>query len=262
MTSLRLLLATPLLLALAACSSLQKNSGDVDAVIQASGLNGQLERLETPLPIDRMDGPLALIPDEWITLVNSTIADNLKPEQIRSNLKSQLQKNLSASELHVVQAFYESPTGQRVVNAESGKTTGSRSSPGNATLDALANATGAGQAASLLAQHGLNDAIDVAVKNGCFGLGDIPMASLLVGVVKKAQLNALRSSVTTGVRQQYSTLSEAEQADYLAFARSTAGRKFLAARASVMNDAATRAGSALSGQLGEQIKTVCTAKRP
>lgn len=261
MTSLRLLLATPLLLVLTACSSLQKNSGDVDAVIQTSGLNSQLERLETPLQVDKMDGPLALIPDEWITLVNRTIADNLKPEQIRSNLKNQLQQSLSGAELHAVQAFYESPTGQRVVNAESGKATGSRSVLGNATLDALADATGAGQAASLLAQHGLNDAIDVAVKNGCFGLGDIPMASLLVGVVKKAQLNALRSSVTASVRQQYSSLSEAEQADYLAFARSTAGRKFLSARASVMNDAATRTGSALSSQLGQEIKTVCAAKR-
>lgn len=258
MKMLRLL---PLALLLAACTSLQKNSGDVDAVIQASGLNSQLKRLETPLPVDRMEGPLALIPDEWIALVNSTIADNLKPEQIRSNLKSQLQQNLSGIELHAVQAFYESPTGQRVVSAESGKTTGNRSAPGNATLDALADATGAGQAASLLAQHGLNDAIDVAVKNGCFGLGDIPMASLLVGVVKKAQLNALRSSVNASVREQYASLSDAEQTDYLAFARSSAGRKFLSARASVMNDAATRAGSALSGQLGVQIKEVCTTKR-
>lgn len=257
MKMLRLL---PAALLLAACSSLPQNNADVAAVIQASGLNNQLEWLEAPLQTQKMEGPLALIPDEWIALVNNTIASNIKPEQIRRNLQDRLQQDLSPAELHAVQAFYESPTGQRVVNAESGKTTDNRYTASNSTLDALAEATGAGQAVSLLAQHGLNDAIDVAVKQGCFGLSDIPMAGLVVGVVKKAQLNALRNSVNAGVRQQYASLSEREQSDYLAFAHSSAGRKFLSARASVMNDTASRAGSALNGQLGERIRDICVTK--
>lgn len=248
----------PFIIGMAACSSLPNQQADLDAVIQASGMAAQLDRLKTPLQVnEKMEGPLGLIPDEWIELVNSTISESLKADAIEKNLKNQLQQNLKGNELNTVQKFYESPVGLRVVQIESGKVPRSSAYNNSSTLDALAEATGAGKAASLLAQNGLNEAIDVAVKNGCFGLSEIPMAGLLIGVVKKAQIKALRSGVTETVRQQYAALSDKEQKDYLAFAQSTAGQKFLQARASVMNDAATQAGNSLSGELGNKVKEVC-----
>lgn len=257
----RALIALSLSLGLAACASAPSIGGDAAAVIQSSGTASLLARLETPLPVEKMEGPLALIPDEWIALVNSTVAENLKPQLIRDDLQSRLQNTLTAKELTIVQRFYESPVGQRVVRIESGKESNTNVVIGNETLDALVKASGIGQSASLLAQHGLNDAIDVAVKNGCFGLNEIPMAKVLVGVVKKAQLNALRSSVNTGIRQQYAALTESERMEYLVFAQSTAGKKFLTQRAEAINAAAVRVGNSLSAQLGEKIQGSCSKKR-
>jgi hypothetical protein len=263
-------IATPLVttafaLLLGACSSLPGQKADIDAVMTASGLDAQISMLDTPLHTDKMNGPLAMIPDEWITLVNSTISENVKPEQIRADLRSALAKNLSGAELNSVQKFYESDTGKHVVAIESGKADTSTIGTGNngsdrATLDALANATGYGKAVSQLAQHGLNDAVDVAVKNGCFGLDQVPFASMLVGVVKKAQLAVLRENVNSLVRERYTRLSADEQATYLAFAQSSAGQKFFAARGSVMQETAQRTGDALNGQLGQRVMQVCKAR--
>jgi hypothetical protein len=247
-------------LILAACNSMPGKQADIDAVMTASGLDAQIALLNKPLATEKMDGPLAMIPDEWINLVNNSIAESVKPEEIRSQLRSELQKNLSGPELNTVQAFYESDTGKRVVAAESGKKADSNIqvlSNDRSTLDALANATGYGKAVSQLAQHGLDDAVDVAVKNGCFGLDQFPFASMLVGVIKKNQLAALRESVNSVVRQRYAQLSAEEQAAYLKFAQSTPGQKFLNARSHVMQDSAQRAGTALSGQLGDEVKKIC-----
>lgn len=245
---------------LTACNSMPGKETDIDAVMTASGLEAQIALLNKPLATEKMDGPLAMIPDEWISLVNNTIAESVKPEEIRKQLRGELQKNLSGPELNAVQAFYESDTGKRVVAAESGKKADSSMqiiSNERSTLEALANATGYGKAVSQLAQHGLNDAVDVAVKNGCFGLDQFPFASMLAGVIKKNQLAALREGVNSLVRQRYALLSSEDQAAYLEFARSTPGQKFLNARSHVMQDSAQRAGTAISGQLGEEVKKIC-----
>lgn len=251
-------------LTLAACNSMPGKQADIDAVMTASGLDAQIALLNKPLATEKMDGPLAMIPDEWISMVNNSIAESVKPEDIRKQLRSALQKNLSAPELNAVQAFYESETGKRVVALEGGKTDNSNSikiiTNDRGTLEALANATGYGKAVSQLAQHGLNDAVDVAVKNGCFGLDQFPFASMLVGVIKKNQLAALRASVNSMVSQRYAQLSAEEQAAYLNFAQSGPGQKFFTARGTVMQDTAQRAGAALSGQLGEEVKKICKAK--
>ena len=252
-----------LLTLLSACASLPGQKADIDAVITASGLDAQLKQLQQPLAAEKMDGLLAMIPDEWIHMVNATIAQTLQPEQIRSSLRDTLEKKLSARELADVQKFYESNTGRRVVSLESGKADNTfinSTINDDATLDALAETTGAGKAVSLLAQHGLNDAVDIALKNGCFGLSSVPFSGMLAGVVKKAQLNALRQSVNTRVRQQYAQLSPDEQSTYLSFSQSLAGQKFFVARNGVMADAATRTGDALSGQLTVRIKELCAAK--
>lgn len=253
--------ALGLSITLAACSTTPANNTQAETAIQASGISSLLTRLEQPLPVEKMEGPLALIPDEWVALVNSTIAENLKPNAIRQDLQNRLLATMSAKELAIVQRFYESNVGQRVVRIESGKESNNRIAVSNETLDSLVTASGVGKAASSLAQYGLNDAIDVAVKNGCFGINEIPMAKVVVGVVKKAQINALRSTVNTGIRQQYAALTESERMEYLVFAQSTAGRKFLNARAEALDAAAVRVGGALSGQLGEQVKSVCGKKR-
>lgn len=253
--------ALALTLALAACKGMPGREADVDAVLGASGLDAQLAWLRQPLQEDRSSGPLALIPDEWIRVVNATVAETLRPGDIRNALADRLRSNLSGQELAAVQRFYESGVGRKVVSVESGQlgggTSGSSTSEG-ATLDALAGATGLGKAVSLLAEHALGDAVDIALKTGC--LGEQPRyASLLGGVVKKAQLLALRNAVNDRIRSRYASLTPQEQAMYLDFARSGAGQKFFAARTAVLNDFALQAGNALGATLTPRISEACKA---
>lgn len=261
MTSFRLLAATALALVVGACSTLPGRDGTADAVLAASGLSAQLDRLREPLPPGKTDGPTGLVPDELLVLVNTAIAENLQPERIRAELRAALEKALTPRELGSVQAFYESATGMRVVALETGRATGQRNSAlDTARLDELAAATGAGRAVAQLAERGLNDAVDVALKNGCFGADRIPMANLLGSVLKKAQLGMLRDSVTRRLREQYASLSTQEAEAYLAFTRSTAGRKFLDTRTRVLSDAAGRTGDALKDKLTETVTAYCVGK--
>jgi hypothetical protein len=257
----RLLPALALGLAMSACSTLPHRDGNVDAVLTASGIDAQLTRLQQPLPVGQTKGPGMLIPDEWLTLVNTTVADTLKPEAMRQDLRSTLLKELSSRELASVQDFYESGAGKHVAALESGQSIASGTATlSDAVLDDIARTTGAGKAVSLLAERALNDAVDIAFKNQCFGLEKVPFAGLLSGVMKKSQLGMLRDSVNANLHNRYAGLSEREADAFLSFARSSAGSKFFNARTSVLTAYAGRAGDALSGKLTDAISAVCHKK--
>lgn len=257
MTPIRLVLATGLL-ALAGCASLPGRDADVEAVLTASGTDAQLAWLGQPLQPDNVKGVMALIPDDWIAAINATVAEQLKPAELRGSLREALQKELSGRELAAVQQFYESPTGRAVVATESGH--GGAATPAVAdpeSLEALANATGLGKAVAKLADKGLGDAVDVALRTNCFGQGETRFAGLFGGVLKKAQLNALRRMVGEQVQQRYATLTPAQRADYLAFAQTGAGQKFFRVRAAVLANAADQAGTALGVRLTPRFKAFC-----
>ncbi|MDO8266897.1 MAG: hypothetical protein Q7T32_03575 [Moraxellaceae bacterium] len=257
----RLIPAIAMSLVMAACSTMPGREGNVDAVLTASGIDAQLARLQQPLQPGKSSGPTMLIPDEWLTIVNTTVAESLKPEEIRQELHSALSKNLSSHELASVQHFYESETGRTVVALESGQT----SAPGTTrlpatTLDELARTTGAGKAASMLAERALNDAVDIAFEHRCFGLDKVPFAGMLSGVIKKTQLGALRDSVNTSIRERYTGLTERDAEAYIDFARSPAGNKFFNTRTSVLTTYAGRAGDSLSSKLSDAVTAIC--KKP
>jgi len=261
MTRIRIVPVLALSLVMAACSTMPGRQGNVDAVLTASGLDAQLSRLQQPLPPGKISGATMLIPDEWLTIVNATIADALKPDDIRQELRSRLLKDLSSRELATVQNFYESETGRNVVALESGKL----SAPGttripDATMDELARTTGAGKAVSQLAERGLSEAVDIALKHRCFGLDNVPFAGLFGGVMKKSQLGMLRDSVNQSVRNRYAALSESDAEAYLEFARSTAGSKFFTARTSVLTTHAGRAGDSLRNTLSDAVTAICEKK--
>lgn len=256
--SSRLVPAIVLGMAMTACSTMPGREGNVDAVLAASGLEAQLTRLQQPLPVGQSKGPTMLIPDEWLAVVNTTVAEALKPEAMRQDLRSALLKDLSSRELAAVQHFYESDAGKAVVALESG--TGAALGTtrlSDTTLDDIARTTGAGKAVSLLAERALTEAVDIAFKHQCFGLEKVPFAGLLGGVVKKSQLGMLRDSVNTSLRGRYAGLSETDAEAYLAFARTAAGSKFFNARTSVLTGYAGRAGDSLSSKLTEAVSAVC-----
>ncbi len=248
-----------LVLMLAACTSLPGRDSDVEAVLTASGIDAQLGWLSQPLQGGKMKGPLSLVPDDWITAINATVAEQLKPADIRLGLRAALQRELTGRELADVQRFYESATGQAVVAVESGRLQAGINADTTeaATLEALATATGLGKAVARLAETGLGDAFDIALKTNCFGQGETRFASLLGGVIKKAQLNALRTVVNEQVRLRYAALGADDQARYLSFAQSRPGQKFFRVRGEVLGAAAERAGSALGAQLTPRFNEFC-----
>lgn len=257
MNTPRLFLIAAALL-LAACASLPGRTSDVEAVLSASGVDAQLAWLSQPLQTEKLKGPMALVPDDWITTINGAVAGELQPADIRSVLREALQRELSARELGEVQQFYESPVGQAVVAVESGAAGGSvAASADPATVEALANATGLGKAVSRLAEKGLGDAFDIALKTDCLGQGKTPFAGLVGGVLKKAQLRALRTMVNDQVSRRYAALTPSQQADYLAFTQSRAGQKFFRVRGDVIGNAADRAGTALGATLTPRFNALC-----
>lgn len=252
------LLLPALFLLLAACAGLPGRSSDVEAVLAASGVDAQLAWLSQPLQSEKLKGPLALVPDDWISTINAAVAGELQPAEIRGALREALQRELSARELGEVQRFYETPVGLAVVAVESGAG-GDRAaaSADPATVEALASATGLGQAVSRLAEKGLGDAFDIALKTDCLGQGKTPFAGLVGGVLKKAQLRALRAMVNDQVSRRYAALTPAQQADYLAFTQSGAGRKFFRVRGEIVGNAADRAGTALGAALTPRFNALC-----
>lgn len=254
--------ARPLLLALllllSACAALPGRDSDIDAVLTTSGIDAQLAWLSQPLQADKLTGPLALVPDDWISTINSAVAGQLQPAEIRGTLREALRKELSARELGEVQRFYESAAGRAVVAVESGAARASASTDADAaTVEALANATGLGKAVSLLAEKGLGDAFDIALRTDCLGQGQTRFAGLVGGVLKKAQLRALRNLVNDQVSARYAALTPSQQSDYLAFTRSRAGQKFFRVRGEVVGGAADRAGTALGAALTPRFQALC-----
>ena len=191
------------------------------------------------------------------------INPNSRPRLVLGRTALVLVLGLAGLRLVDVQAFYESDTGKRVVAVENGEVPAATagSDNGTAALDTIAEATGAGKAVSMLAERGLNEAFDLALKHRCFGLDKVPMAGLLAGFVKKAQLTTLKESVNTAVRRRYAALSPADRDAYLAFVTSGAGRKFLTVRGNVIADAAGRAGDALSAPMAAHVDALCAASK-
>lgn len=256
MTPLRLLLLLSSLL-LAACAGLPARDSDVDGALAASGIDAQIAWLEQPLRPDQLSGTLSLIPDDWVAAINGAVAAEVRPAAIRADLAAALRRELSARELGEVRRFYESPEGRAVVAVEAGKGVAAGSGGDEARLETLADATGLGQAVSRLAEKGLGDAFDIALRTNCLGQGETRFAGLVGGVIRKAQLKALRRLVTDQVQDRYAALSSSEQASYLAFARSGAGQKFFRVRATVLAEAGDRAGNTLGQALTPRFEAFC-----
>lgn len=247
-------------LALGGCSTLRPGDADVDALLRASGIDAQLAWLEQPLPAGKLEGPLSLLPDDWIAIINSAVAEQVQPADIRRELADRLRQDLSARDLAEVRNFFDSPTGRAVVAVESGSpqaTAGRARTGDDAMLDALANASGVGTAVARLAETSLGDAVDIVLRSNCLGQGKVPFAGLVGGVLKKAQLKALRLRVNDEIRGRYAALSRDDRERYLAFTQSGAGQKFLKSRAEVVGGAATRAGTALGSALTPRVDALC-----
>ncbi len=253
----------PLLLIglLSACAGLPGNkTADIDALLLASGVDGQLKTLEQPLDPDSLEGPMALVPNELISAINSTVSASLKPDDIRAGLKTALNRNMKADELRAARRFFESKTGQQVVAAEGGKLNRNSfiSAAQEEQLRTLDSATGASQVVSRLAEQSFGSAVDALTKNSCLGIKDIPFSGLLGGVVKKSQMAVVRQSVRSMMNSRYGALSSEELNAYLKFAQSPAGQNYFKSRNEAFSEAASKAGDDVAKLLAQELNKGCS----
>lgn len=262
MKSLRFLPPLALTVLLAACANMPGNrDADVDALIRSAGIDQQLGVLSQPLDPRSMEGPGALIPDQIIKAINSTVAGALNPDQIRSDVKTSLSKNMSNSELRDARSFFESSVGQHVVAVETGNTSG----PGVVNpmqedkLNALDRATGVSQVVGTLAEQSTSSAFDALTEYNCLGVNQMPMGGLMTGFIKKAQISMIRNGVRKSMNTRYAQLSPDEIDSYLSFAQSQAGQQFFNARNQAFAAGASSAGNQIAKTLVQEIAKACKA---
>jgi hypothetical protein len=257
----RLVALATLTLLLGACAGLpQQKSGGIDALIKAAGIDNELASLEKPIPDSSVEAPNMMLPDDVIRAVNQAVASTIKPDAIRADIRSNLDKNMTAQQIAEALAFYQSPDGLQVVAVEAGQ-------PGNNTADIdphkladLDTATGSSDIISNLAAQSVSPPLDYATANGCFGLDKNRFAGFLAGVVKKAVVNAVHEGVHERLSRNYKTLPPATIDAYLQFAQSATGQQFFNARNQAINNGLIAANAALSAALIEAVSQNCKAK--
>lgn len=260
MKAFRSLALVTLTALLGACANLPVNrDADVEMLIRASGINAQLTALSQPLNPDAVNGAGGMIPNDVINAINSAVAGAIDPDQVRSNVKTSFTKNLSDAQLRDALSFFNSATGQHVVAAETsaaniGNYAGS-AQPGQ--LDALDDATGVSRIFGKLAEQSTSSAIDVLISSNCLGTNNIPFAGMMAGVIKKAQINAVRRSVRQVMNQRYAALTPDEVSSYLSFAQSSAGQQFFQSRNQAFMEATSTASGQISTILTAQIAKTC-----
>lgn len=260
MKTFRLVSLALFALLLTACAGMQgSKDANIESLIKAAGIDAQLAQLQQPLDPKATQGAGALIPDEIIGAINATVSDSLKPEQIRSDLKTALARNMSQAELRSALNFYESGPGQNVVAADKGTLSNRRSlsADEDARLSELDRATGTSQAVSQLAEQGMSSAIGALTSSNCLGLSKAPMGGLLGGFFKKSQMAVVRQSVRSSLNARYSALSASDLDAYLRFAQSEAGQHFFGARNEVFSKAAGNAGKSIADMLVQQLAKSC-----
>lgn len=245
---------------LSACSSLQDHSkADVDALLDVSGVNAQLNLLKQPLDPAATKGLGAFIPDDIISGVNGIVSQSFNSTEIEADFRAALNKRMSPAELRSARNFFESRVGQQVVLAENGKLTSSNIglNEKRGQLETLDAATGTSALLLDVGEQSLGQLFDVITDKNCLGLVDLPMGGLLSGFAKKAQIQSVRQSLRKTLDSRYSGLSSGELDAYIKFAQSSAGQSYFQAREDALGKATKKAGDNVASLVTKETSKLC-----
>jgi hypothetical protein len=258
MKTLHLLPLALLTLLLGACASHPVNKdADIDALLQAAGIEAQLSALQQPLDTHNLSHGDLQIPADLGQAVNSAIADTVNVANIHADLRNRLSA-MSDDQLKAALTFYQSPGGMHVAAVESGKLGVGNAQPTPQILLDLDEATGSSKLFSSLAEQSIGDALDIATSGKCKKIGDLPpMVGIFGGIVKRAAMNSVRDNVRQGLNHRYATLAAEDVDAYLQFARSAPGQQFFAARNQAFGGAISAAGQVLAAALSIEVGKLC-----
>lgn len=244
---------------MAGCASqpLTDKNADITQLIQAAGIDGQLQALQHPLTTDNIAHGKTALPVSVVQAVNDAIAQSIHVPDVRDDVSKRLAA-ASPADVHAALAFFQSPAGQHVVALESGKPLPSDAAAASQqTLSDLESSLGTSGLLTDLVGQSVNAAIDYAAEGNCKALGNVSYGGFLGSLLKHAMVNAVHDQVHHALSQRYGALSADDAGAYLAFTRSPAGQAYLQARNQAFNSALTNAGQNLAAVVGVAMEQAC-----
>ncbi len=227
----------------------------VSATIQAQKLL-EVSQLRTPLLY--LEAPIydsevqEWIPKRFLDKVQKSIQDTVNNSYIDAQLHASLTQNLSAEDMLVAIDFYQSPTGQAVLAAETDfrKTImQAENALQPETIQQLQKATQLSTTLNSVFLASANALIERLDSYDCLALMQIPGSHIGLNIAKRNKIEFMSQQVQRSLANLYSPLSTEDVQAYLAFATSPAGQHFFSARAKAL----TALGSDFGLRLAENI---------
>jgi hypothetical protein len=251
---MRRTLATLLLVSsLTACQhqAIQPIIPPVSATLTAQKLLN-ISQLRTPLLY--LEAPIydsevqEWIPKRFLEKVQNSIQETVNNPYIDAQLQLSLAQHLSTDDMQAVIDFYQSPTGQAVLTAETDfrKTINQpENSTQPETMNQLREATQLSSTLNSVFLASANALIERLDSYDCLALMQIPGSNIGLNIAKRNKVAFMNQQVQRSLANLYSPLTPEQLQAYLQFATSPTGQHFFTAR--------TKALTALGNDFGLRL---------
>ncbi|HEX5360951.1 MAG TPA: DUF2059 domain-containing protein [Fluviicoccus sp.] len=232
-------------------------------LLQASRFRTPLYYLETPL----YDPDVTQwIPQRFLDEVRGTIQSTIDNPFTDAQLQQVLSRTLSGEDMQAVIDFYQSPTGQAVLQAESSfrerLNTPAAAANSNDTL-ALLKAVQLNDALSAVFMASANALIERLDNYDCLALMQIPGSHIGLNIAKRNRVGFMSRQVRRSLANLYGGLTAEELQGYLQFAQSPPGQRYFKARAEALatigTDFGQRVAEAIAPGLPECVGSIRTS---
>lgn len=253
-------------LLLAACQSVPLPppvpKANAAELLQASRFRTPLYFLETPL----YDPDVTQwIPLRFLDEVRGTIQRTIDNPFTDTQLQQVLSRTLSGEDMQAVIDFYQSPTGQAVLQAESSfreRLNTPAAGTGSETQELL-KAVQLNEALNAVFMASANALIERLDTYDCLALMQIPGSHIGLNIAKRNQVGFMSRQVRRSLANLYGGLTEAQLQGYLQFAQSPLGQRYFKARAEALatigTDFGQRVAEAIAPGLPECVGSIRTS---
>lgn len=230
----------PLIAALlSACSTtptiLSSQTPQVNAaqLVQVSQFRTPLFYLEAPLYDPELK---EWIPQKFLNQVQQSIEATVNYSYTDTQLQQALSTQLTSLEMQQVIDFYQSSTGQAILNAESSfKERINRNTTALSHNQAVLSATQLQPALHNIFMSSADALISRLDSYDCLAIMQIPGSHIGLNIAKRNKANFMEQQIERALAHLYDEVNEQDIATYVQFAQSPIGKKYFAARVLAMN---------------------------
>lgn len=177
------------------------------------------------------------IPQTFLDEVQKSIHDTINYPYTNTQLRLALSQKLSSTEIQQVIDFYQSATGQAILQAEQSFRERVNLSTESSAL--AAEAIKASQLSAMLYavfMSSANAVINRLDSYECLAIRQIPGSNIGLLMAKRHKVAFMQRQVQRSLRNLYLNVSDADLHAYLQFAQSALGQKYFTSRTAAMND--------------------------